>query len=318
MHDWADSQADRNAAPPKPPGGAFRRLATARRMPEPGPAAGLPQGLLSRDAPRPDAPAALADVPVLNVLGTKVHLVQNPDVLYWMERWINRERERCHFIVNTGFHGLHVANIDDQFRRIVNSADLFSPDGIAAVWIARMLGKPLSRRATSAELMEMYFARANAAGYRSFFLGDTDETLSHLRTKLETRYPGHVVAGAYSPPFRPHSERETEQIVQKINDAKPDVLWVGMGLPKQERWIAANRHRLNVPVAIGVGACFGFFSGRVKRAPSWVGESGLEWMWRLAAEPKKLARRDFVDGPKFLYTITRNWNAIVAANRLTS
>lgn len=251
----------------------------------------------------------------MSILGTKVHLVQNEDVLSQMESWISSKEERCHFIVNTGFHGIHVAIRDERFRQIVNSADLFSPDGIAAVWIAKLLGKKLPRRATSAELMAMYFDRANQTGYSSFFFGDTDETLADLKSSLERNYPGHRVAGTYSPPFRQHSEEEKQAMIDMINDARPDVLWVGLGLPKQERWISENLDRLRVPVAIGVGACFGFFSGKVKRSPDWVGELGFEWLWRLAAEPKKLMRRDLVEGPSFLMTVASKWPAIVRENR---
>jgi len=257
----------------------------------------------------------LAVPQVIDVLGTRIHLVDNWAVLARMERWIVHERGRCHFIVNTGFHGLHVANEDPEFRDIVNSCDLFSPDGIAAVWLARLLGKELRCRATSAELMRMYFERANAAGFKSFFLGDTEETLAALRCALATKYPGHVLAGTYSPPFRARSEAEEDSIVASINGSGADVLWVGLGLPKQERWIYRNRQRLTVPVAIGVGACFGFFSGKVRRAPEWVGEAGFEWLWRLAAEPRKLMRRDFIDGPRFLFHIAHNWPTISASNK---
>ena len=118
-----------------------------------------------------------SDFPAMDILGTRVHLVQNPQVLKTIESWIEAGPARCRFVVNTGFHGLHVASEDPRFQEIVNSADLFSPDGIATVWLAKLLGKELSRRATSAELMQMYFEAADKKGYRSFFFGDTDDTL---------------------------------------------------------------------------------------------------------------------------------------------
>lgn len=251
--------------------------------------------------------------PVMDILGVHVHLVQNEQVLQTMEQWIAR-RSRCHFIVNTGFHGLHVALEDEQFKRIVNSADLFSPDGIATVWLARLLGKELRQRATSAELMALYFEKGKRTGYRSFFFGDTEETLEALESKLKERYPGHQIVGTYSPPFREHTEEEKRGMVEMINAAKPDVLWVGLGLPKQERWIYENLDKLEVPVAIGVGACFGFFSGRVKRVPRWIGEAGFEWAWRLLAEPRKLWRRDLIEGPRFLWLLARNWSRLKENN----
>ncbi len=250
----------------------------------------------------------------MDILGTRVHLVQNPQVLETIESWIAADSDQCRFIVNTGFHGLHVANEDPEFQKIVNSADLFSPDGIAMVWLARFLGKDLPRRATSAELMQLFFMAADEKGYRSFFFGDTDDTLHALKKQLETSFPGHRVVGAYSPPFREHSEEEKREMIDMINEAKPDVLWVGLGLPKQERWIYENRDRLKVPVAMGVGACFGFFSGKVKRVPHWVGEAGFEWVWRFLAEPRKLWRRDAIDGPRFILKTLVNWPKIKKAN----
>lgn len=239
----------------------------------------------------------------ISILGIEFHRVQNPDVLATMERWIHQEPDHCHFIVNTGFHGLWTAYKDPQFRSIVRSCDLFSPDGIATVWISRLKRRPIPDRATSAELMRLFFERANHTGYSSFFYGDTWETLDGLSANLEQQYPGHRVAGVYSPPFRPLTPNEDEEIVQKINASGAHVLWVGLGLPKQERWIHAHKDRLTVPVAIGVGACFSFFSGKVKRAPLWVGRVGFEWLWRFAMEPKKLWRRDLIDGPQFLFHV---------------
>jgi len=148
-----------------------------------------------------------------------------------------------------------------------------------------------------------FFERANSKGYSSFFYGDTDETLAALRERLEREYSNHKVAGTFSPPFGAVSPEEDEAHVRMINDARPDVLWVGLGTPKQDRWIFEHQERLRVPVAVGVGAAFGFLSGRVKRAPAWIGRCGFEWLWRLAREPKKLWRRDLLDGPRFLFHV---------------
>ena len=233
------------------------------------------------------------------VLGTRVDRVQNTDVMAEMERWISEDDGRCRFIVNTGFHGLWEAHRDPAFRAVVEGADMFSPDGIAPVWISRLRRTPLRDRATSAELMDMIFTRSMARGYSHYFFGDTDATLDALREQLAVRYPGMRVAGTFSPPFRALTPEEDQAQVDQINAASPDVLWVGLGLPKQERWIHEHRDRLNARVAIGVGACFGFFSGKVARSPAWVGNVGLEWLWRLSREPRKLWRRAFVDGPQF-------------------
>ncbi len=254
------------------------------------------------------------DCSTIDILGTRVHLVRSQQVLDIVECWIKDGPKKCRFVVNTGFHGLHIASNNQDFQNIVNSADLFSPDGIAAVWIARLLGKKLKKRATSAEMMQMFFEKADKCGYKSFFYGDTDETLEALRINLENKYPGHKIVGTYSPPFRQLTQEEDESIVKMINESKADVLWVGLGLPKQEKWICEHKDHLHIPVAIGVGACFGFYSQKVKRVPAWIGDSGFEWLWRLFLEPRKLWRRDLLDGPKFLLTIMKNWPAIRKAN----
>lgn len=217
-------------------------------------------------------------------------------------------------MVVTGFHGLHVANEDPDFRKIINAADLFIPDGIAPVWIARRLGKRVNGRATGSDLVRCFFERANQEGYSSYFFGDTEETLEKLHDSVSEKYPKHKIAGMYSPPFRQHSEEEKQQMIDNINQARPDVLWVGLGLPKQERWIHENRDKLRVPVVIGVGAAFGFHSGQVKRVPQWVGDAGFEWLWRFLAEPKKLWRRDMIDGPRFVARILVNWASIKKDN----
>jgi N-acetylglucosaminyldiphosphoundecaprenol N-acetyl-beta-D-mannosaminyltransferase len=215
-------------------------------------------------------------------------------------QWIRHPSARPRYVVATGFHGIWVAHQDPAFKAVLNAADLFCPDGIAPVWISRLRGEALPGRVSGPDLLAAFLEAADREGYRSFFYGDTDETLAALRAQLAVRYPGHVIAGAYSPPFRALSAEEDAAIVRMINEARPDVLWVGLGLPKQERWIAAHLDSLRVPVVVGVGAAFGFLSGRVSRAPDWMGRMGFEWVWRFAAEPRKLWRRDLLDGPRFI------------------
>ena len=234
------------------------------------------------------------------ILGSRVHVVDLCSVAIQIEAWIIERRMESRHIVITGFHGLWEAHKSPAFKRVLASADLWVPDGIAPVWVARLKGFKQAQRVPGAELMEAFFKAANQHGYRSYFYGDTQETLEDLKVQLARRFPRHVVAGAFSPPFRPLNRDEDEAIIRQINEACPDVLWVGLGLPKQERWIFEHRHRLRVPVIAGVGAAFGFLSQRVRRCPRWIGESGFEWAYRLLMEPKKLWRRDLLDGPQFL------------------
>ncbi len=237
--------------------------------------------------------------PHVRVLGSRVAMVSLDETVFQFEEWIRR-RQGCRRVVATGFHGIWQAYRDPQLRQILNSADLWIPDGIAPVLAARCRRLGRIERIPGAELMEAFFARADFLGYRSFFFGDTEETLGRLRAALEAKYPGHRVAGMFSPPFGRFSPDEDEEYVRRINEARPDVLWVGLGLPKQDRWIYEHRDRLEVPVAVGVGAAFRFLSGQVPRAPSWMGRMGCEWAFRLAMEPRKCWHRCLVQGPQFL------------------
>ena len=237
-------------------------------------------------------------VPTIHVLGVAAHMVQIPDVLSMMEQWV-RARERCHWIAATGMHGLMEAHKDPEFKTILNSADLLVPDGISLVWLSRRRGYKLERRVSGPDLMQEFLELAEREGYRNYFYGDTEETLGALTKRLEEKLPLLQVVGAHSPPFRPLTPEEDEAEIRSINESGADVVWVGLGLPKQERWMFKHRDRLEAPVVVGVGAAFKFLSGRVKRAPSWVGDHGLEWAWRFLQEPQRVWRRLLFDGPRF-------------------
>jgi N-acetylglucosaminyldiphosphoundecaprenol N-acetyl-beta-D-mannosaminyltransferase len=239
-------------------------------------------------------------LPAVDILGCHVNSMTVVEALAIIETWITNAPSRCRFVVATGFHGLWEAQKTPEFKDVLNSADLFCPDGIAPIWLSRVMGHPLSGRVPGPDLLASFFSLANIKGYSSFFLGDTPETLELLKLKLLQRYPGHRVAGTLSPPFGAFTPNEDSAIIDAIHQAKPDILWVALGLPKQEWWIYQHLAQLRVPVAAAVGAAFGFLSGRVKRAPHWIGNLGFEWLWRLSMEPKKLWHRDLVDGPWFL------------------
>jgi N-acetylglucosaminyldiphosphoundecaprenol N-acetyl-beta-D-mannosaminyltransferase len=220
-----------------------------------------------------------------------------------IEHWIEDRDGPCKRINVTGFHELWVGHQDASYRAIVNSADLSVPDGIAPVLVSRIRGYQGARRAPGAEIMKEFFRRANQRGYSSYFYGDTDATLATLQTRLVESWPGHRIAGMYSPPFRPLTAQEDDEAIERINEARPDILWVGLGAPKQDRWIHERLTRLKVPVAIGVGAAFAFTAGTVRQCPEWVGSMGLEWAYRFSKEPAKLWRRDLIDGPRFLFSL---------------
>lgn len=252
-----------------------------------------------RDLPAQTGDGAESPTTV-DILGCRVSKVTLVEAIDLIEGWIRRPGMKPRYVVATGFHGLWEAQKNPEFQTVLNSADLFCPDGIAPVWLSRLNGEALPERVPGPDLLGAFLSRADAAGYSSFFFGDTEETLVALQQKIESVYPGHRIAGVLSPPFREMTEEEDSMTLARINEANPDVLWVGLGMPKQDWWIYNHLDKLRAPVVVGVGAAFQFLSGVVKRAPAWMGETGFEWLWRLAAEPRKLWRRDLIEGPRFL------------------
>ena len=237
--------------------------------------------------------------PSFKVLGVRVHLLSMCQVLDNIWQWVERG-DRCRFIVVTQMHGVMEARRDAEFKQIVNSADLFVPDGFSLVWAARHRGHKLKTRVPGPDLFLEGCRLAERRGYRVFFYGDAVETLEALTKRLKGQFPALIIAGFHSPPFRPLTEEEDAMEVQMINESRADIVWVALGLPKQERWMYEHRDKLNPSVLVGVGAAFKFVSGRVKRAPPWVRNYGLEWLWRFISEPRRVWHRVMIDGPHFL------------------
>jgi len=242
----------------------------------------------------------ITDVPTINVLGTRVHAVGISDIVVIMGQWIDHERQWLHHVVNTGMHGIMEGHRDPAYRTILNKADLLAPDGILVLLIARLRGINLRKSDTGPDLMWRFSSLANRMGYKYYMYGDSEDTLQLLNEVLVSAFPDIQVVGFHSPPFRPLTAEEDDHAIADINLANPDVLWIGLGTPKQERWIAEHRDRLNVPVVIGVGATFKFSSGKVMRAPAWLRNSGFEWLWRLLREPMRVWRRVIIDAPLFI------------------
>jgi N-acetylglucosaminyldiphosphoundecaprenol N-acetyl-beta-D-mannosaminyltransferase len=233
------------------------------------------------------------------ILGVRVDAVQIPDVISRMESWI-AHRDACRFIAVTDMHSLMQAQRAASFRNILRNADLVVPDGFPLVWLGRRKGFALHRRVYGPELLERFCEATTAKGYRHFFYGGAPGVAQTLAGRLVARFPGLQVAGAHSPPFRPLTQDEEGAVISLINDSAADVLWVGLGAPKQERWMFEHRGCLNVPVQLGVGAAFDFHSGRVAQAPPWMRNHGLEWLFRLSREPRRLSRRYLLYGPQFV------------------
>ena len=250
-----------------------------------------------------EAPRPATTEPFVRVLGSRVDLVSVSRTVDHMEKWIESRDGKCRRVVVTGFHGLWEAHRNTRLQAILNSAELWVPDGIAPVWVARLRGHRKAERAPGAEIMREFFRRSRGKKLRSYFYGDTEATLGSLANTVGAEYPEHAIVGSFSPPFRALTAEEDQEAIDRINAARPDVLWVGLGMPKQDVWIYERLDRLKVPVAIGVGAAFAFVGGTVSRCPGWIGNLGFEWVYRFLKEPKKLWRRDLLDGPQFLFHV---------------
>lgn len=248
-------------------------------------------------APSPERESSV--IPEFRVLGVTVHAVQIPGVVAQMEAWI-RERAACHFVSLTGMHGVMEAQHDPAFKEILNAGDMVAPDGMPLVWLGRRHGFDMARRVYGPELMAGFCEQTAAKGYRHFFYGSAPGVAEDLARRFTSRFPGMVTAATYSPPFRTLTQEEDREIIHAIEDAHPDIVWVGLSTPKQERWMFEHRDRLKVPVLVGVGAAFDFHTGRIARAPVWVGDHGLEWLFRLSHEPRRLWRRYLVYGAEFV------------------
>jgi len=236
-----------------------------------------------------------ARFPTFRVLDVPVHAVQIPDAISQIKTWI-RGGVKGRYIAVTGMHGIAESRRDDTLRSALNSADLVVPDGMPLVWLGRWHGHALKRRVYGPELMET-FCRETGSTFRHFFYGGESETAGRLANSLRQRY-GIVVAGTYCPPFRLLNEEEQREVASRIEEASADILWVGLSTPKQEKWMHENRSKLDVPVMLGVGAAFDINSGTTRQAPIWMRENGLEWLFRLVTEPKRLWRRYLISIPK--------------------
>lgn len=233
--------------------------------------------------------------PSYTVLGIPVHAIQIPDVISRIVAWIE-DGSPGHYIAVTSMHGVAESRKDSVYKRALLAADLVVPDGMPLVWLGRWHKHSLKRRVYGPELMET-FCRKTGSTYRHFLWGGDPGTAERLKDSLNQRF-GTFVTGMYCPPFRPLTEQELEHAISLIEAARPDILWVGLSTPKQEKWIYENRKRIPVPVMIGVGAAFDFNCGRTRQAPVWMRENGMEWLFRLSTEPQRLWRRYLVTIPK--------------------
>lgn len=201
-------------------------------------------------------------------------------------------------------HSVITARADNELEIVINAADMATPDGMPVAWYMRKFGFPLQQRINGPDLMWRYCAEAENSGQSVFFYGSTGRTLGLLEARLEAAFPALRIAGMYSPPFRPLTDEEDRVLVEQINTSGAGVVFVGLGCPKQEKWMASHKG-LIFSVMIGVGAAFDYHAGTIKRAPLWVQNNGLEWLHRLMSEPRRLWRRYFVTNSLFVILATK-------------
>ncbi len=234
----------------------------------------------------------------VNILGVGVSAINMSQALQTIDRWI--ETRSRNYVCVTGVHGVMESHRDPEIRRIHNQAGMVTPDGMPLVWLSRLMGSRNVNRVYGPDLMLLLCEHSVSRGYRHYLYGGNEGVPEELANRLQIRFPGLQIVGNYSPPFRPLTSREDRKVVDMINHAEPDIVWVGLSTPKQERWMAEHSGRLSAPVLIGVGAAFDFHTGRIRQAPKWMQKNGLEWLFRTMMEPRRLWRRYMSNNPGFI------------------
>ena len=240
-------------------------------------------------------------IPQVNILGVGVSAINLKSAPELFLQALSEKRKG--YICVTGVHGVSEAQTDNSFRCILNRAFLCTPDGMPLVWIGRLTGHKQMNRVYGPDLMFEIFARSSERGIRHFFYGGANGVALELKRKMEARFPGLQIVGTYEPPFRPLNSEEEKDLQQLIRETKPDILWVGLSTPKQEKFMAEYLSKLNVTLMVGVGAAFDFHAGRIRQAPRWMQRCGLEWFFRLCCEPRRLWKRYLKNNPLFLLRI---------------
>ncbi|MEX2161079.1 MAG: WecB/TagA/CpsF family glycosyltransferase [Anaerolineales bacterium] len=239
----------------------------------------------------------------ISLLGVGVHAVNMTATLDVMAEAISQEGKG--YICLAPAHNLMACRADEKLRTIFNRSALTVPDGMGTVWFLRLLGRRAGR-VYGPDLMLAACKHGATMGWRHFLLGGAPDVAETLAQRLRTAVPDLVVAGTYSPPFGEMTDIDTAGMLAQVNAARPDLIWVGLGSPKQERWMAEFRGRLDAPLLVGVGAAFDFLSGAKPQAPSWMQRSGMEWLFRLLSEPRRLWKR-YAAYPLFVLLVLAQW-----------
>jgi N-acetylglucosaminyldiphosphoundecaprenol N-acetyl-beta-D-mannosaminyltransferase len=235
------------------------------------------------------------------LLGVGVSAINMQSTIDTIHGWIDRGQRE--YVCVTCVHGIMESFRSKELRDVHNRAGMVAPDGMPLVWLLWLTGHSKSDRVCGPELMPSVLQASIGRGDRHFFYGGTPASLKALAEQIRQFAPGARIVGSYSPPFRPLADAEDEEIVQMINESKADIVWCGLGMPKQELWMARHRDRLDAAVLIGVGAAFDVHAGVTTRAPAFLRRSGCEWVYRLLKEPKRLWRRYLGNNPLFLFLL---------------
>jgi N-acetylglucosaminyldiphosphoundecaprenol N-acetyl-beta-D-mannosaminyltransferase len=266
------------------------------------------------ETPVQSTPDLISPPARVEVVGIPLAVIDYERTLRWMDAMVAERRRGYVCACNT--HTVMASHDDPELRAALMSSDALNvPDGQPLVWAMNALGESLTDRVYGPELMARAVARAAAeTGQRLYLYGGRDQAaLVELGRSLRRRFPGVNIVGGYAPPFRPLSAEERAAVAEEINESKADVVWVGIGVPKQEKWMAMMRPYLEAPVLVGVGVAFDFHAGLVPQAPAWLQRSGLEWAYRLAHEPRRLWPRYSRYNPRFVAAFTRQLAAHRAA-----
>lgn len=243
-----------------------------------------------------------SEIPVCNIMGVNIAAVG----MQWLVDYLrkNIDQLRGDYICVANVHTTVTAYEDKHYCDVQNGGLMAIPDGGPLSSVGRSRGHKSMTRTTGPSLMTEIFKISVEKGYRHFFYGSTEEVLGNLKSKLEENYPGIQIAGMYSPPFRPLTKEEDVSVIQMIDQSKPDFIWIGLGAPKQEIWMAEHQGKLD-GLMIGVGAGFAYHADMLKRAPEWLQRRNLEWLYRLMQEPRRLFARYFHTNLSFI------WNAVI-------
>ena len=236
-----------------------------------------------------------------NVLGIGVSAINLSTAIDTIDDWIASGTRS--YVCVTGVHGVMESQQDVELRQVYNNAGLVTPDGMPLVWLNKLHGHQHVDRVYGPDLMLALCDHSQTTGYRHFLYGGQDGVPELLADRLIEQFPQVQIVGTYSPPFRTLSDEEDEEIVEMINQTGAEIVWVGLGAPKQERWMATHVGRLDAAALIGVGAAFDFHAGLKPQAPRWMQRSGLEWFFRLSTEPRRLWKRYLIHNPSFIASV---------------